>query len=279
MWHHRAVTTNKIVVGDITLTRVGYADVPIDPARVGLDAAQIAALAWAEPVWATGGQPLAGAAAWIVESGAARIVIDPAQAADEILRTPSDAAAHQRAFAAAMAAAGFERSTITHVVATHVETIGMFAWRDDDGSWSPFFPAAAMFAPGRDLAALDAGTLTPANADAFAQLRDHGVVHAVGDAATAIADGVVIEHSGGHCAGHSIVRIESRGQRAIFVGHLAVTPLHLGTGECPQQNVDAPGTEQLLDGFRSSGAWLAGPLWPAPGAGRWIDGALVPANP
>jgi hypothetical protein len=130
----RPVSVNRVDVGNVTLTRVGYADVDIAPEAVGLSARDIAAVGWATPLWAQGDQLRAGAAAWIIESGDACIVVDPALAADEILRNDYDAAVHQAAFAALLADAGFAREAITHAIATHVEGIGMFAWRNDDGT-------------------------------------------------------------------------------------------------------------------------------------------------
>jgi hypothetical protein len=55
------MTTNTVRVGSVQLTRVGYADVGIDPARVGLTADQVAAVTWAKPLWAEGDQVRAGA--------------------------------------------------------------------------------------------------------------------------------------------------------------------------------------------------------------------------
>ena len=99
----------------------------------------------------------AGAAAWVIESGDARIVVDPACAADEILRNDNDAAAHQEAFAALLESAGFPRESFTHAIATHYEGVGMLAWRNDDGSWKRFFPNAPILMSQRELDAMDAG--------------------------------------------------------------------------------------------------------------------------
>ena len=93
-------------------------------------------------MWADGAEVRAGVAAWVIESGDARIVVDPACSADEILRNDNDAAAHQEAFAALLEAAGFPRESFTHAIATHYEGVGMLAWRNDDGSWERFFPNA-----------------------------------------------------------------------------------------------------------------------------------------
>ncbi len=60
-----------------------------------------------------------------------------------------------------------------------------------------------------------------------------------------------------------------------MLGHLAVSPVHLTTGECPQQHIDPAAVESLLRALTDDGRTLIGPLWPAPGFGRWVDGAFV----
>jgi hypothetical protein len=272
------MTVNRIRVGDVELTRVGYADITIDPARVGLSPEQVRAVPWAEPVWAVGDELRAGAAAWVIESGDARIVVDPAQAADEVIRSEADAAVHQQAFADVLAAAGFPRESFTHGVSTHVEGIGMWAWRNDDGSWAPFFPNALLWVPGRDLEAIDAGKIVGDPSGAIAQLRAQGAVRADDDDVVRVTDAVTLEHTGAHAPGHRFVRISSGGEHAVIVGHLVVTPLHLVTGECPQQHPDPAAAEAIVASLRGEDTILVGPLWPAPGAARWDGRRLVPVT-
>lgn len=269
------MTVNTIRVGDVQLTRVGYADAGVDPARVGLTAEQIAAVPWALPLWAEGGQVRAGAAVWIIDTGDARIAVDPAQAADEILRTDADAAAHQEAFASILEAAGLSRESVTHAIATHVEGIGMWAWRNDDGSWSPFFPNAKILVSQRELDALDSGSYAGDNTGVWAKLRAQDAVRALHDGEH-VTDDVSVEHVGAHTPGHLFVRIDSNGEHAVMVGHLAVSPLHFATGPCPQQHPFPDEAEAHLQKLREEDTWLIGPLWPTPGAGRW-DGEKLNA--
>ena len=109
------VGTVRYSIGDATLVRVPYADVLVDAEVVGLtpDAGR-ARSDWAAPTWAEGGQVRVGAAVWIIESDGRRIVVDPAQAADDILRDGPDAAFHQEAVAAALAAAGLPARVDRH---------------------------------------------------------------------------------------------------------------------------------------------------------------------
>jgi glyoxylase-like metal-dependent hydrolase (beta-lactamase superfamily II) len=272
------MSVDTVRIGDVVLTRVGYADVLLDAARVGLTPEEVGAVAWAEPTWADHGQVRAGAAAWIIDDGAARIVVDPAFAADEILRNDADAAAHQEAFASILSAAGFPRESVTHAVATHFEGVGMLGWRNDDGSWSPFFPNAPILLSQRELDAFDAGFSRDV-IGGFEALRAEGAVRAVTGDRSAITDAVSIEFTGCHSPGHQIVRVESGGDAAVVVGHLAVSPLHLATGECPPEHVDPAGAYAQLVAMRDSGCLLLGPLWPAPGAGRWDGARLVAIAP
>jgi glyoxylase-like metal-dependent hydrolase (beta-lactamase superfamily II) len=270
------VSATTITVGDARLTRVAYAEVDLAPETVGLTAQQVAAVPWAEPTWARDGQVRLAAAAWIVESAGARIVVDPALAADDILRSDADASVHQEAFAAQLAEAGFARETITHAVATHLDGVGMLAWRNDDASWVPFFPNAPLLMSARELDALDGGLTVEgeplSGAGVLAELRALGVVEANGDHAR-LTDEVTLALTGAHNPGHQVVRVESAGERAVVLGHLALSPLHLATGPSAL-NIDAPAAHAALESIRDEGAVLVGPLWPEPGAGRWHDGAF-----
>ena len=84
-------------MGDATLTRVPYIDVLVDAEVVGLTPEQVRASPWAQPTWSEGDQVRVGAAVWIIESDGLRIAVDPAQAADHLLRTAPDAARTSRA--------------------------------------------------------------------------------------------------------------------------------------------------------------------------------------
>jgi hypothetical protein len=273
----RDVTTQQLTIGDVRLTRVCYADVNVPAETVGLTANEITNLDWASPVWAEGNQAKAAAAAWVIEHEGERIVVDPAQAADEILRNDNDAAAQQDAFARLLADAGFPRESFTRAIASHIEGVGMFGWRNDDGSWEPFFPNAPILVTQTELDDVDAGTQRPARPEVVAELRARGAFHAVGDT-TELTSAITLVRDGGHCPGHLLVRIEANGEQAVMVGHLTVSPLLVATGPNTIENRDAPGAWETTVALRDSGAILIGPLWPTPGAGRWDGTRLVPVT-
>jgi glyoxylase-like metal-dependent hydrolase (beta-lactamase superfamily II) len=268
------VTVVTTTIGDVRLTRIGYADVTVPAAAAGLTPADVPAVEWAAPLWADGDQVRAGAAAWVIEHDRARIVVDPALAADDVLRGPDGAVAHQEAFAAAMEAAGFARDTITHAVATHLDGIGMFAWRDGD-TWTPFFPNAPLYFSRRELDDVDRRPHA-IDVDALATLRAKGAVEATTGERTVLSDAVSIVHTGGHSPGHQVLRVERDGDAAVVLGHLTVSPLGLAREVQPRAHVDHPTAQRVLRDLRDSGALLIGPLWPTPGAGRWRDDRLAP---
>lgn len=137
------MTANNLAAGAARLTRVGYTDLLIPPELVGLSPEQVASVPWRQPVWADGDLVRVGAAAWVAELAGRRIVFDPVQAADSVLRADRDAEAHhQQSIAQLFSDAGYARETIDLVVMSHIEGVGMVAWRNADGGWSPFFPNA-----------------------------------------------------------------------------------------------------------------------------------------
>jgi glyoxylase-like metal-dependent hydrolase (beta-lactamase superfamily II) len=262
----------------VSLVRVPYADVLVDAGVVGLEGAQVEAIAWAAPTWADGAQVRVGAAVWVIESPGRRIVVDPAQAADGILRTGPDAVVHQEGVAAAIANAGFPRDSIDTVIASHLDGIGMIAWVDGDDLWSPFFPNADVLISRREYGAIvDDGSYRPQGSDALVALHGQGVVTLVDDLHVVTPE-VTIRHTGGHSPGHQIVEIASRDLDATMIGHLALSPLHCAIDEFGG-HVDAPAAVTMLQELRDRGQLLVGPLWPAPGAARWTDGEMRPEVP
>jgi len=270
------MTAPRIHLGDATLTRISYAEIGIDPAAVGLTADDVRGIKWANPVWTDGEQVRVSASAWIIESGDARIVVDPAQAADDLLRNDDNAVAQQEAFAERMLDAGFPRESITHAIATHLDGTGMLAWRNEDGTWDRFFPNAPVIFSNAELDAVDSGE-HPANSGRLAEFRDTGAVVGVADG-TALTPDVTCEVTGAHTPGHMVLQVGSGDERAVHVGHLAVAALHVATGPCPPQHMDAGAAWKALETLRDSGALLLGPLWPTPGAGTWDGTKLVPVE-
>lgn len=275
------MTVNTLAVGAARLTRVAYTDLAIPPELVGLSADQVASVPWREPRWADGDLVRVGAAAWFVELDGRRIVFDPVQAADSVLRADRDAEAHhQQSIAQVFSDAGFARETIDLVVMSHIEGVGMVAWRNADGSWSPFFPNARILISDAALGEFRARPVPEAEDIEYAAwhaLIDQGRVGSYADREP-IVPGLLASVGGGHCPGHAVLHLgaDHQAPAATMLGHLAVTPLHLATGECAALNADPALAWSLLRNIASDGRILLGPLWPEPGHGRWLDHRLEP---
>jgi len=264
------VDTVSHAVGEVTLLRVPYFDVPLDAAVAGLAAEQVRSLAWAEPVWATAGQILIGQVVWLIESGDQLIVVDPCGAADQFIRSGPSAVGHQEAVLGALSAAGIDPACVNLVVLSHLDGIGMAALVGDHGGWVPTFPNARVVVTEEELAWVRAHPETQ-GAGPFAALVDKGVVDPV-TCPFRCTDEVTLELTGGHSAGHAVVRVESAGARAFFLGHLALSPVQVAFPQGPGQHADAPRAQQALDRLladaASNGSLTIGPLWPSPGAAR-----------
>ena len=268
-------------VGDIVLTRVPYFDVPLDPEVIGFTAEQVRAVAWGAPPWAVpDGRIMVGQAVWVIDTGERTIVVDPCGAADAFLRAGPEAAAHEAAVASAMAAAGFPVDDVDTVVMSHLDGIGMVAAIDGRGGWAPMFPHARIVITEAELAHVRRHPDT-SGATALFELVDQGHVDGTG-VPREITTGVTFEPSGGHSPGHAVLRV---GDRAVFIGHLAVNPVQVTGGNMPGVHAD-PTTahaamERELTWAAERHALVIGPLWPEPGAG-WVTGppwSISPAQP
>jgi glyoxylase-like metal-dependent hydrolase (beta-lactamase superfamily II) len=278
------VETARFEVGAVTLTRVPYFDVALEPAAVGLTPEAVAsAPEWCVPTWTTReGEVLVGQAIWVIESEGRVVVVDPCGASDAFLRSGPEAVTHQEAVLGAMAAAGFPPERVDTVVLSHLDGIGMTAVVDGDGRWTPAFPDARIVMTADELDFL-AGRDDVAGIVELRELVGQGVVDAVGGDHR-LTSAVVLRRSAGHSPGHVLIEVESRGERAVFIGHLAINPIHLTMVAGEGAHLDAATTQavidDLLDAAAEDGALVIGPLWPFPGAAQITPGErrVVPAS-
>ena len=267
------MTHPVLEVGGARLTRVTLTDADVPGDLVGLSAEQIGALDWGTPEFAADGNAKVGVAIWILERDGVCIAFDPMQAADSVLRAdPTTEAVIQDQVVQLLTDAGYPPERIDALLLTHIDGVGMAA-RCDDGAWSPFFPNARIVMSAVERAGIEAFTAgtepeEPGSAlvhQAFGALLAQGAIDTFEDGAD-LPGGVVAEVRGGHGAGHTVFGVAPG---VHFIGHLAVSPLHFATGECPQMH-EAP-TEALaiLLGLAETGEAMIGPLFPTPGYGRW----------
>ena len=259
-------------IGSTQLQRIPYFDIALPAESIDLETV-VDSLDWAEP-WLTDGQPTVGQTFWIVRSAGKMIVVDPCGASDPFLRAAPDAVDHQTAAFDLLRAAGCDPDAVDHVVLTHLDGIGMAALTDgaSDGeeSWTPAFANANLIVSESEYAHIVGQTSTDIAATAFAQLDAQGVVRPV-ETPHEIMPDVTLRLTGAHGPGHCCVEIESGADRAVILGHLAISPLHAAVGV--SSNHDRPEAawqelSRILDEAALDGALIAGSLWPAPGAAR-----------
>jgi len=272
------MATTNLSIGDLRLTRVLYVDTAIDPSATGLSPEEVRSVAWGDPTWAEGDKVRVAACAWVIEGRGRTIVVDPMGNADEILHDPASAAAHQAAIAGAFRAAGIDPDAVDTVLLSHIESVGMMAVRtaDSNADWRPFFAnSRILMSEAARVSFPEPGTGDPV-LSAFRCLFERGLVDAFADGDEIVA-GLRAEWTGAHNPGHTAFHVGTP-TALTFVGHLAVTPLHLATGPCKLQHPEPDRAWKVLQSYAADRRVLVGPLWPSPGAGRWIDGAFVPLS-
>ena len=265
------------------LTRISLLDVPVPVDLLGLTTEQLAEVNWAQDLWADGGQLKLGAAAWVLETPDHRIVFDPMMALDVLLRAdPDTEQASQQRVTEAFSEAGLPVDSIDEVLVTHVEDIGMLARQDASGHWSGFFPNASIRLSRAELVAFQSTPVDSGNEaglrvrHAWDALIEQGIVETF-EHGQEFSPGLFGDTSAGHSTGHTVFHLGSMTEPEMtLIGHLAVSPVHLATGECADLNEDPSAAWMLLHGYADDGRLIAGSLWPAPGAGRWLNDELVP---
>lgn len=153
-----------------------------------------------------------------IADGDALIVADPWLQAE---RSAPDAAERASRLLAELEAAGFPAGAVATVVNSHLDGMG-WNTRSKGPDTVLSFPNAHYLYPADEVDALAGGALITGHED-FAHLRTLTDVDAVGDQRS-ITPSVSVERAPGHSAGHQVVRIESGGDLAIYLGHLVLHP-------------------------------------------------------
>jgi glyoxylase-like metal-dependent hydrolase (beta-lactamase superfamily II) len=267
-----AADTTTLHIDELTLTRVLYADVLVPPEIAGLSVEDLRRVPWRAPLWATDDQLGASASAWVIDAPAARVVLEPLQAADHVLHAEEAGSTHVDAFIELMDRSGFPIETADLVVISHIEGVGMIARRDGE-RWKPLFPNARIAVSDVALMTFEAQAADDDASHVWRQLIDDGYVDTYRDGDEIVA-GMTVEHTGAHNPGHCVFHFGAE-PALTWLGHLAISPLHLATGPCPQQHPEPERVWELLRSYRDDGRLLTGPLWPSPGVGRWTNGSFT----
>ncbi|WP_354637640.1 MBL fold metallo-hydrolase [Kitasatospora camelliae] len=241
----------RIVLGDVEITRVVEWQGPVAPTRAVVPGV-------GEEVWKRNGDWLApefwdregdryvaALQTWVVRSEGRTVLVDtgvgngrqrPATPRFDDMWTD---------FPDRLAAAGVHPEEVDVVVNTHLHADHV-GWNTvaQDGNWVPMFPNARYLIPAADDARLDPAQAhrRPAPVDAAQRLRrEHErflytdsvePVHRAGlselwDGEYRIDGNLVLEAAPGHTPGSSVLRLESRGERAVFVGDLLHSPVQI----------------------------------------------------
>lgn len=266
-------------LGDVRFTRVEYLSLPVPGELLGLTDKQVSEVSWLAEPWAVNDQVVISANAWFAEVGDQKVVFDPVQAVDAVLRADeASEQQHQHALQNKFAEAGFNPEDVSLVLLTHIEGVGMVA-RHEAGQWFPFFPNAKIMISDVQLSAFkeslenaDAEYLAYPSTICWQALLAQDAIETYRDGEE-LLPGITVEVTGQHCDGHSVFHIG--GGEATFIGHLAVSPAHMATGPCDALNEHPEASYATLHRLAADGRDLIGPLWPAPAIGRWQNNQLI----
>ncbi|MFE6050448.1 MBL fold metallo-hydrolase [Kitasatospora sp. NPDC056446] len=244
----------RIVVGNVEIIRVLEYQGPFAPAaRIvpGLD----------EQAWADGdavpapehydpasGSYIGALQTWVVRSAGRTVLVDTG--VGDGRERPGTPMFHRReGHFPELLAAGVRPEDVDAVVNTHLHADHV-GWNTTgkDGSWVPTFPNAEYYLPAADRAFFDPAARHPARDGAAvdpARWAEWDLVFedsvapviAAGQAvqwsgSLRLGPALVLEEAPGHTPGSSVLRVESAGERAVFVGDLMHSPVQLAHPSC-----------------------------------------------
>ncbi|MFF7993245.1 MBL fold metallo-hydrolase [Kitasatospora xanthocidica] len=249
----------RIVLGDVEIIRVVEYQGPFVPAArivpglaesawtgTGADGAPALAPEHYDPA---SGAYIGALQTWVVRSGGRTVLVDTG--VGDGRERPSTPMFHRREgrFPELLAAAGVRPQEVDVVVNTHLHADHV-GWNTtkEDGGWVPMFPNAEYFLPAADLAffdpaakhaARDGGAVDPERWAEWDLVFEDSVapVLAAGQAvewsgSLRLDAALVLEEAPGHTPGSSVLRVDSGGERAVFVGDLMHSPVQLAHPSC-----------------------------------------------
>ncbi len=181
---------------------------------------------------------------WVIRHGGRTVLVDTG--VGDRRQRPHNPLFHDRGsdFLDRLRAAGIEPEDVDVVVNTHLHADHV-GWNtvERDGAWVPAFPNAVYYLPAADHASFDAdgpGSPGPATRQEERRLLYADSIEPVVRSGRAVlwTDGVrldealTLEPAPGHSPGSSVLRLDSGGDRAVFVGDLLHSPLQLSRPEC-----------------------------------------------
>jgi glyoxylase-like metal-dependent hydrolase (beta-lactamase superfamily II) len=153
---------------------------------------------------------------------------------------------HDRSVAVALREIGVEPASIDVVVLTHLhfDHVGGCTRRTTDGGSAPVFPRARHVVQRAELdAALHPHERNRASylAENLEPLLGAGLIDAI-DGEREVAPGIRVIPSPGHSRGHQSVLIDGGGERALFLGDVVPTSVHVPLPWIMAYDLDVEGT-------------------------------------
>lgn len=267
-------------IGQVTITRVVELETAFETAHgasfiLNATPATLRHHAWLYPHFVDDADRLRMSVhALLVEAPGVRLIVDTCIGNDRP-RQAIGGAALSTAFLQQLAAAGWDRHSVTTVVCTHlhVDHVGWNTMREGD-RWVPTFPRARYLFGRHEMAHWRAegdAEQQAILADAIQPILDAGLAELV-ETHHRISPEIVLIPTPGHTPGHVSVLIESDGARALITGDMVHHPCQLACPEWssaldsdPQQAIRT--RRDLLDACADEPVLLIGTHFPAPTAG------------
>jgi glyoxylase-like metal-dependent hydrolase (beta-lactamase superfamily II) len=214
---------------------------------------------------------------WVVHAGGQTILIDTGEGNDKHRPQVPMFDHLSTSYLDRLEAVVGSVADVDFVVNTHIhhDHVG-WNTRLADGAWQPTFPRADYLVPADDLSYFDPDhperMRVPETEDE--RLRFDGIHIVYRDSITPIRDritpwdgsiepvpGVRLQQYGGHTPGSGIVRIESAGESAVFVGDLLHTPLQVARPDDPvsfdlDPTAASDSRRRLLAQAAEDGSWV-----------------------
>jgi glyoxylase-like metal-dependent hydrolase (beta-lactamase superfamily II) len=239
----------SFMIGDVEVLRVVEWRAPYAPARdlvpgVGPEVWQDNREALVPDHWEPGSdRAVVALQTWVVRSGGRTVLVDTGVGNGR--ERPGNALFHQRQgdFPDRLAQAGVRPQDVDVVVNTHIhgDHVG---WNtqavEGDGSWVPTFPNADYLLPAADDHHFGpdggyGGGVRPddrlIHEDSIAPVHQSGQA-VLWDGEHRIDEHLTLETAPGHTPGSSVLRVASRGERAVFAGDLLHSPVQILHPEC-----------------------------------------------
>ncbi|MFJ9697330.1 MBL fold metallo-hydrolase [Kitasatospora sp. NPDC101183] len=245
----------RFTLGDVEVLRVLEWEGPFAPAAALVP--ELTERAWTEgaglaPEHYEAGAYVGALQTWVVRDGERTVLVDTG--VGDGRERPSTPMFHRRegGFLTLLEQAGVRPEDVDVVVNTHLHAdhVGWNTrWDEGTRDWVPAFPNATYYLPAADREFFDPAAAHPARTAAdgpgAAKWAEWDLVFADSVApvlasgqavewsgSVRLGDALVLEETPGHTPGSSVLRVDSGGERAVFVGDLVHSPVQLAHPSC-----------------------------------------------